>query len=214
MEDDISLQCEIIKPNNMMKTYFLAIVTGLMMVGCTTPKVVEQHHHHYESIDTQAVEARVDKKMNAWRNEMDSTFKVFTNQYSASWSANESEQETITETVTSWIDSLGREVRQEQRVTNRDISRQQQQTEERITREVEQRLMSVVDSLDGVWSQRYDSIAAHQTSDIDHQTSSTPVVGDNRPLSQRVGSALLWMLVGVVAYLAVRWIGKIRKPLI
>ena len=196
-----------------MKTYFLAIVTGcLMMVGCTTPKVIEQHHHHYEAIDTQAVEARVDKKMNAWRNEMDSTFKVFTNQYAASWSANESEQETITETVTSWIDSLGREVRQEQRVTNRDISRQQQQTEERITREVEQRLMSVVDSLDGVWSQRYDSIAAHQTSDIDHQASSTPVVGDNRPLSQRVGSALLWMLAGVVAYLAVRWIGKIRKP--
>ena len=196
-----------------MKTYFLAIVTGcLMMMGCTTPKVIEQHHHHYEALDTQAVEARMDKKMNAWRNEMDSTFRVFTNQYAASWSANESEQETITETVTSWIDSLGREVRQEQRVTNRDISRQQQQTEERITREVEQRLMSVVDSLDGVWSQRYDSIAAHQTSDIDHQTSSTPVVGDNRPLSQRVGSALLWMLVGVVAYLAVRWIGKIRKP--
>ena len=196
-----------------MKTYFLAIVTGcLMMVGCTTPKVIEQHHHHYEALDTQAVEARVDKKMNAWRNEMDSTFKVFTNQYAASWSANESEKEVITETVTSWIDSLGREVRQEQRITNRDISRQQQQTEERITREVEQRLMSVVDSLDGVWSQRYDSIAAHQTSDIDHQTSSTPVVGDNRPLSQRVGSALLWMLVGIVAYLAVRWIGKIRKP--
>ena len=198
-----------------MKTYFLAIVTGcLMMVGCTTPKVIEQHHHHYEAIDTQAVEARVDKKMNAWRNEMDSTFKVFTNQYAASWSANESEQETITETMTSWIDSLGREVRQEQRVTNRDISKQQQQTEERITREVEQRLMSVVDSLNGVWSQRYDSIAAHQTSDIDHQTSSTPVVGDNRPLSRRVGSALLWMLAGIVAYLAVRWIGKIRKPLI
>lgn len=196
-----------------MKTYFLAIVTGcLMMMGCSTPKVIEQHHHHYEALDTQAVEARMDKKMNAWRNEMDSTFKVFTNQYAASWSANESEREIITETMTSYIDSLGREVRQEQRVTNRDISRQQQQTEERITREVEQRLMSVVDSLDGVWSQRYDSIAAHQTSDIDHQTSSTPVVGDNRPLSQRVGSALLWMLVGVVAYLAVRWIGKIRKP--
>ena len=195
-----------------MKTYFLAIVTGcLMMMGCSTPKVIEQHHHHYEALDTQAVEARMDKKMNAWRNEMDSTFKVFTNQYAASWSANESEREIITETMTSYIDSLGREVRQEQRVTNRDISRQQQQTEERITREVEQRLMSVVDSLDGVWSQRYDSIAAHQTSDIDHQTSSTPVVGDNRPLSQRVGSALLWMLVGVVAYLAVRWIGKIRK---
>lgn len=196
-----------------MKTYFLAIVTGcLMMMGCSTPKVIEQHHHHYEALDTQAVEARMDKKMNAWRNEMDSTFKVFTNQYAASWSANESEKEVITETVTSWIDSLGREVRQEQRVTNRDIIRQQQQTEERITREVEQRLMSVVDSLNGVWSQRYDSIAAHQTSDIDHQTSSAPVVGDNRPLSQRVGSALLWMLVGVVAYLAVRWIGKIRKP--
>ena len=196
-----------------MKTYFLAIVTGcLMMMGCSTPNVIEQHHHHYEALDTQAVEARMDKKMNAWRNEMDSTFKVFTNQYAASWSANESEREIITETMTSYIDSLGREVRQEQRVTNRDIIRQQQQTEERITREVEQRLMSVVDSLNGVWSQRYDSIAAHQTSDIDHQTSSTPVVGDNRPLSQRVGSALLWMLVGVVAYLAVRWIGKIRKP--
>ena len=92
-----------------MKTYFLAIVTGcLMMMGCSTPKVIEQHHHHYEALDTQAVEARMDKKMNAWRNEMDSTFKVFTNQYAASWSANESEREIITETMTSYIDSLGR----------------------------------------------------------------------------------------------------------
>ena len=196
-----------------MKTYFLAIVTGcLMMVGCSTPKVIEQHHHHYEALDTQAVEARVDKKMNAWRNEMDSTFKVFTNQYAASWSANESEQETITETVTSWIDSLGREVRQEQRVTNRDISRQQQQTEERITREVEQRLMSVVDSVNDIWQEQFSAYQKHSEQADSTSEKTTPVVGDNRPLSRRVGSALLWMLVGVVAYLAVRWIGKIRKP--
>ena len=197
----------------MMKTYFLAIVTGcLMMVGCTTPKVIEQHHHHYEALDTQAVEARVDKKMNAWRSEMDSTFRVLTNQYAASWSANESEQEMITETVTSWIDSLGREVRQEQRVTNRDISRQQQQTEERITREVEQRLMSVVDSVNGIWQQQFSAYQKHSEQADSTSEKTMPVVGDNRPLSQRVGSALLWMLAGIVAYLAVRWIGKIRKP--
>ena len=197
----------------MMKTYFLAIVTGcLMMVGCTTPKVIEQHHHHIETLDTQSVEARVDKKMNAWRNEMDSTFRVFTNQYAASWSANESEQEVITETVTSWIDSLGREVRQEQRVTNRNISRQQQQTEERITREVEQRLMSVVDSVNDIWQEQFSAYQKHSEQADSTSEKTTPVVGDNRPLSRRVGSALLWMLVGVVAYLAVRWIGKIRKP--
>ena len=197
----------------MMKTYFLAIVTGcLMMVGCTTPKVIEQHHHHIETLDTQSVEARVDKKMNAWRNEMDSTFRVFTNQYAASWSANESEQEVITETVTSWIDSLGREVRQEQRVTNRDISRQQQQTEERITREVEQRLMSVVDSVNDIWQEQFSAYQKHSEQADSTSEKTTPVVGDNRPLSQRVGSALLWMLAGIVAYLAVRWIGKIRKP--
>ena len=130
-------------------------------MGCTTPKVVEQHHHHYQQADTAAIEATVDRSMKSWREEMDSAFHAFENQYTASWTANESEKEMITETVTTWIDSLGREVRQEQRVTNRDVSKQQQMTEERITREYEARLKTVVDSVSDIWQMRYDSLAAH-----------------------------------------------------
>lgn len=182
----------------MMKIYFLAFVIVCMMTGCATPKVVEQHHHHYEAIDTQAVEARMDSKMNAWRNEMDSTLRELTNQYSASWSANESEKETITETMTSWIDSLGHEVRQEQRVTNRDISRQQQQTEERITREVEQRLMSVVDSVNGIWQEQFSQYQKHSEQADSTANITTPVTGDNRPWYQRMWAKAKWMLIGAL----------------
>lgn len=148
----------------------------LFFTSCNTPKVIEQHHHHYQQTDTAAIEARIDRSTKSWRNEMDSAFRAFENKYTASWTANESEKEIITETMTTWIDSLGREVRQEQRVTNRDISKQQQMTEERITREYEARLRVVVDSVSNLWSMRYDSLAAHvatldSLSSITHQPS-------------------------------------------
>lgn len=132
-----------------------------LLTGCTTPKVIEQHHHHYEMADTLAIQAQVDKRMSGWHEQMDSSWRQSWQKYSASWFSHDDQKEKITETITTYIDSLGREVRQEQRVTDRSLSRMQQQTEQRLTREFELRLSAVVDSVNDLWQQRFDVMQTH-----------------------------------------------------
>jgi hypothetical protein len=125
----------------------------------------------------------------------------------------EHQQETITETITVSIDSLGREVRQEQRTISRDITRELQQQEQRITQEYEQRLHRVVDSLSAVWSQCYDSLATHvsqmdSTSSIIHHPSSI----DNRPWYQRwwdtIRIASIVLALAAIVWFTRRWWAK------
>ena len=115
------------------------VIIGIisLLTGCATPKIVEQHHHHYEQADTLAIQARIDRSMNSWHAQMDSSWRQRLDEYSASWFSHDDQKEHITETITTYIDSLGREVRQEQRTTDRSLSRMQQQTEQRLTREFE-----------------------------------------------------------------------------
>jgi len=137
------------------------ILAGLVLTGCTTPKIVEQHHHHYEQADTLAVQAMVDKQLNSWHAQMDSSWRQSWQEYSASLFSNEDQKEHITETITTYIDSLGREVRQEQRTTDRSLSKMQQQTEQRLTREFEQRISVVVDSLNDIWQLKFEQYQTH-----------------------------------------------------
>jgi uncharacterized LabA/DUF88 family protein len=130
-----------------------------MMTGCTTPKIVESHHHHYEQADTLAIQAQVDKHLNSWHAQMDSSWRQ--QEYSASLFSNEDEKEKVTETITTWTDSLGREMRQEQRTTERSLSRMQQQTEQRLNREFEQRISVVVDSLNDIWQLKFGQYQTH-----------------------------------------------------
>ena len=144
------------------------VVIGLLAIGiislftsCSSPKIIEQHHHHYEQADTLAIQARIDQSLNSWHEQIDSSWRQSWQEYSASWFSHDDQKETITETITTYIDSLGREVRQEQRVTDRSLSKMQQQTEQRLTREFELRLSVVVDSVNGIWQQRFDALQAH-----------------------------------------------------
>ena len=139
----------------------VAIIVSLALTGCTTPKIIEQHHHHYEQADTLAIHAQVDKRINSWHEQMDSSWRQRMDEYSASWFSHDDQKEHITETITTYIDSLGREVRQEQRTTDRSLSKMQQQTEQRLTREFEARLSTVVDSVNDVWQQRFNALKAH-----------------------------------------------------
>lgn len=137
----------------------LAVISLLM--GCTTPKIIEQHHHHYEQADTLAIQARIDHALNSWHEQMDSSWRQRMDEYSASWFSHDDQKETITETILTWTDSLGREMRQEQRTTDRSLSKMQQQTEQRLTREFELRLSVVVDSVNDLWQQKFSALQAH-----------------------------------------------------
>lgn len=137
------------------------ILAGLVLTGCTTPKIVEQHHHHYEQADTLAIQAMVDKHLNSWHAQMDSSWRQRMEEYSASVTSNEDQKEKVTETITTWTDSLGREMRQEQRTTERSLSRMQQQTEQRLSREFEMRLSTALDSVNDIWQQRFNALQTH-----------------------------------------------------
>ena len=179
--------------------YLLAIAIGLLicavMGSCTTPRAVEEHHHHHYEADTMAVKAQVDRQLTSWHEEMTQLFNERLEQFSSQMQQSEHQQETITELITVTTDSVGRSIRQEQRTISRDITRELQQQEQRITRELEEQLRVVVDSVNDVWKKRFDSLASHLTSDISHQTSSTPV-GDTRPWYQKLWAKALLVLLG------------------
>ena len=42
-----------------------AVLALCLLVGCATPKAVEEHHHHYYNADTAAVRAQVDSRMSS-----------------------------------------------------------------------------------------------------------------------------------------------------
>ena len=161
------------------------IPAGLVLTGCTTPKVIEQHHHHYEQADTLAVQAMVDKHLESWHAQMDSSWRQRMEEYSASLFSNEDQKEKVTETITTFVDSLGREVRQEQRTTERSLSRLQQQTEQRLSREFEQRMSVVVDSVNDIWQQRFEQYQMHFEQNDSTHVKETPATRTELPWYKR-----------------------------
>ena len=176
-----------------------------LFTGCTTPKIVENHHHHYVQADTLAVQAHVDKHLNSWHAQMDSSWRQSWQEYSASLSSNEDQKEKVTETITTFVDSLGREVRQEQRTTERSLSRMQQQTEQRLIREFEQRLSVVTDSLNDIWQQRFDALQTHFEQTDSTHVKETPATKTELPWYKRWWQTLkdYLLMAGIVALLII-----------
>lgn len=161
------------------------ILAGLVLTGCTTPKIVEQHHHHYVQADTLAIQAQVDKQLNSWHAQMDSSWRQRMDEYSASWFSHDDQKEKVTETITTFVDSLGREVRQEQRTTERSLSRLQQQTEQRLTRELEMRLSTAIDSVNDIWQQRFEQYQTHWEQADSSHVKETPATKSELPWYKR-----------------------------
>ena len=179
-----------------MKHYTIILLCALL-AGCGTPRVVEEHHHHHYQADTAAVYEQTEKQLTQWHSEMTQFFTDRLEQFTSQHQQSEHQQETIQETVTETVDSLGRKVRQEQRTISRDVTRELLLTEQRLTRELENRLQCTVDSMDSCWQQRYDSLAARVIQTDSSSVSKTPA-GDNRPLMDRIWDKALWFGIGVV----------------
>ena len=185
------------------------LICGLFFTSCSTPRAVEEHHHHHYEVDTLAVQQQVDRQLTSWHEDMTKLFFQKLQQYTDSWSSHEDQKETISELNTETTDSLGRKVRQEQRTISRDITRELQQQEQRITQEMQAQLRVVVDSVNDVWQQRYDSLASHveqlDSAYISHQPSAI----DHRPWYQRWWEHVKWLVVGAVLA-AVLWFTRRR----
>lgn len=189
----------------------LTILFCLFLGSCTVPKAVEEHHHHHYEADTLSVRAQVDRQLTSWHEEMTQFFTERLEQFSSQMQQSEHQQETISELITVTTDSVGRSIRQEQRTITRDITRELQQQEQRLTREYEARLRVVVDSVNDIYQQRYDSLASH-VSQLDSTLVKKTPVGDCRPWYQRLWSSVRNVLIGIViaivAWLTRRWWAK------
>ena len=174
-----------------------------LFTACTTPKAIENHHHHYEQADTLAVQAMVDKQLNSWHAQMDSSWRQSWQEYSASLSSNEDQKEKVTETITTWTDSLGREMRQEQRTTERSLSRMQQQTEQRLSREFEMRLSTELDSVNDIWQQRFNAVKGHWEQTDSTHVKETPATKTELPWYKRWWQTLkdYLLMAGIIALL-------------
>lgn len=101
----------------------------------------------------------------------DSIVSVLMAHISQQQTSSEQQQEHITESVTSYIDSLGREVRQEQRTIDRDITRQQELRFQQWQEQQEQRIASEYARIDSLYamfhqfntSSQSDSLSTHAT---------------------------------------------------
>lgn len=193
-------------------SFFLMLVVALvvcavisMLTGCTTPKAIEHHHHHYEQTDTLAIQAQIDRRLSSWHAQMDSSWRQSWQEYSASLFSNEDEKEKVTETITTFVDSLGREVRQEQRTTERSLSRMQQQTEQRLTREFEMRLSTALDSVNDLWQQRFDRYQTHWEQTDSIHVKETPATKTELPWYKRWWQTLkdYLLMAGIVALLII-----------
>lgn len=182
----------------------LAALVMAVVSSCHTPKITEEHHHHYSQTDSVAVEAIMDSHFQQVREQMVRELMAKVTQQHTEQNTQEQEKERVTETITTWVDSLGRQMRQEQRTTERDISRQQQLREERMQQEWKSRLHTVTDSLNVAWMARIDSVAKHQEVNDSTSASAKPAPNDNRPWYRRLWDALKWMLAGALVA-AVLW---------
>lgn len=174
----------------------IAMLPCIIFQGCSTPTIVEQHHYHESATDTAAVKALVDGRMTSWHQQIDSSWTQRWQQYVNEQSTEEHERERITETVTTFVDSLGREVRQEQRTTERDMTRQQQQREERLAQEWESRLQRALDERDSAWQEKLEAIAVHQEQKDSTSSVVTPAPEDNRPWYRRWWDNMQWLALG------------------
>lgn len=181
------------------------VVVFFTFVCCTTPKIVEQHHHHYEQADTLAIQAQVDKQLTSWHAQMDSSWRQRMEEYSASWFSHDDEKEKVTETITTWTDSLGREMRQEQRTTERSLSRMQQQTEQRLSREFEQRMSVVVDSVNDIWQLKFERYQTHWEQKDSTSVKETPATKTELPWYKRWWQTLkdYLLMAGIVVLLII-----------
>lgn len=181
-----------------------------MMVGCATPKAVVEHHYHESEVDTMAVQAQVDKRLSDWREVMIKEVSVAIQSQQTEQNTQEQERERVTETITTWVDSLGREMRQEQRTTERDISRQQQLREQRMQQAWESRLQQVTDSLNAEWQENFSRLQAHWAEADSTDTEVTPVVTEKKPWWKRVGDLLMGLLGIAAAFVVLAWVVKTR----
>lgn len=139
----------------------VVVIVIALCVGCAPTKIIDRTETLKIGMDSTQVVQLMNQRVQNVQQHIDSAMHAITTQVTTQQESQSQERERITETITSWVDSLGREVRQEQRVTDRDISKQQKLTEERLVQEMETRLQQAISQHDSEWNAKLEQLRTH-----------------------------------------------------
>ena len=184
--------------------------------SCATKRELHEHQTHVVVADEQAQEARHDGHARQTAVDIDSLVTASVWAAMQEMAAQEQSRETTTETITTWTDSLGREMRQEQRTTQRELSRQEQQrwrqTEDRWQNELHQTLRQ----MDSTWCDRISRYESHLRDSLNRELSKQSETSGAPALTwwERLWQWLKGILAGVAICVAIYLTRRFWLPLI
>ena len=139
----------------------LAIGIAAMCSSCGTKKELHQHTSHVVEADTLAKEAKHDGHVSQTTVNLDSIVTASVWAAMQEFVKSEQEHEVTTETLTETIDSLGRIIRQQQKTTDRTVSRQELQRQQEQLQQLSIDLQRHIAVLDSSWADRMQTFESH-----------------------------------------------------
>ena len=191
----------------------VSVIMG-MLSSCATKRELHEHHQHTVVADTLAQEARHDSHTNHQTSNIDSLVTASVWAAMQEFVRQEQEHEVTTETLTETIDSLGRIVRQQQKTTDRTLSRQELQRQQEQLQQLSTQLHQRLEAMDSAWSDRISRYESHLRDSLSRQKDlQQSVAADSPSWWQRLWLWLRGILVGVAICSAIYLYLKFNKKI-
>lgn len=170
------------------------------MTSCATQRQQHEHQTHVIQVDTLVTETQHDSHSSQHRQNIDSLVSEAVSRAMQEYQKTEQEHEVTTETLTETIDSLGRVVRQQQKTTDRTISRQELMRQEQQIQELKINLQRHIEIQDSAWSAKFSQFETHLKDSLD-QVIDKQSVTNAAPVTswwKRLWHNLEMILIGVI----------------
>ena len=142
----------------------VAVVVAALVAtcsSCATKKELHEHTSHTVVADTAATAAKHEGHTQQTTADLDSIVTASVWAAMQEFVKSEQEHEVTTETLTETIDSLGRIIRQQQRTTDRTVSRQELQRQQEQLQQLSADLRRYVSTLDSARADRFETFEIH-----------------------------------------------------
>lgn len=193
----------------------VSVIMG-MLSSCATKKELHEHQTHTVVADTLAQEARHDSHTNHQTSNIDSLVTASVWAAMQEFVRQEQEHEVTTETLTETIDSLGRIVRQQQKTTDRTLSRQELQRQQEQLQQLSTDLHRRLSAMDSTVSDRMSRFESHLRDSLNHELSKQTDTSGAPALTwwQRLWQWFKGILAGVAICVAIYLTRRFWLPLI
>ena len=184
--------------------------------SCATKKELHEHQTHTVVADTLAQEAKHDTHVSQKVQNIDSLVTASVWAAMQEFVRQEQEHEVTTETLTETIDSLGRIVRQQQKTTDRTLSRQELQRQQEQLQQLSTDLHRRLSAMDSTVSDRMSRFEIHLRDSLNSELSKQTESSGAPVLSwwQRMWQWLKGILAGVAICVAIYLTRRFWLPLI